>query len=97
PNQSLRVPASASLDIGAGNGFTLEAWIKPTDVTKSDPIFEWNDLTYWGVHFNMEPGQPFNSNPGPGELYANIPDSFGTWHQLSSPGGVVVSNVFQHV
>ena len=91
------MPASASLDVGASSGFTLETWINPTDVTQTHPIFEWNDLTYWGVHFHIAPGQPFNSNPGPGELYANIPDSSGTWHQMSSTGGVVVTNVFQHV
>ncbi len=83
------IPASSILDVGAGAGFTLETWIKPTDVTHSHPMFEWNDLTYWGVHFNVE--------PGPGQLYANIPDSGGFWHQLSSASGVVVSNVFQHV
>jgi len=96
-NQTVRVPASTALDVGAGAGFTLEAWINPTDVTLDHPIFEWNDLTYWGVHFHIEPGQPFNSNPGPGELYANIPDSGGFWHQMSSSGGVVTTNIFQHV
>lgn len=96
-NGLVRMAASSSLDLGASSGFTLETWINPTDVSQSHPIFEWNDGTYWGVHFFIEPGQPFNSNPGPGELYANIPDSSGFWHQLSSPGGVVLSNVFQHV
>jgi len=60
-------------------------------------LFEWNDGSFWGVHFHIAPGQPFNSNPGPGELYANIVSSDTSWHQLSSPGGVVATNVFQHV
>ena len=96
-NQTVRIPASAGVDVGAGAGFTVEAWINPTDVTQAHPLFEWNDGTYWGVHFHIAPGQPFNVNPGPGELYANITDSGGFWHQMSSPGGVVVANVFQHV
>jgi len=96
-NQAVVVPASSSLDVGSGPGFTLEAWINPTDVTQDHPIFEWNNVGSWGVHFHIAPGQPFNDSPGPGELYANVVDSYGGWHQLSSPGGVVASNVFQHV
>ncbi len=96
-NEAVFIPASVNLNVGAGSGFTLEAWINPTDVSQTHPIFEWNDGVYWGVHFHIAPGQPFNANPGPGELYANIPDSGGIWHQLSSPGGVVATNVFQHV
>jgi alpha-tubulin suppressor-like RCC1 family protein len=96
-NADVFIPASSSLDVGTGTGFTVEAWISPTDVTQAHPLFEWNNGTYWGVHFHIAPGQPFNNNPGPGELYANITDTAGSWHQLSSPGGVVVANVFQHV
>jgi hypothetical protein len=96
-NQAVFVPASPSLDVGTGPGFTLEAWINPTDVTQTHPIFEWNNGGSWGVHFHIAPGQPFNDSPGPGELYANIVDIYGDWHQMSSPGGVVTSNVFQHV
>ena len=96
-NGDVFIPASASLNVGTAAGFTLEAWINPTDVTATHPLFEWNDGNYWGVHFHIAPGQPFNSNPGPGELYANIVSADTSWHQLSSPGGVVVTNVFQHV
>jgi sugar lactone lactonase YvrE len=96
-NADVFVPADSQLDVGNGAGFTLEAWINPTDVTLMHPIFEWNNLTIWGVHFHIAPGQPFNVNPGPGELYANIVDSSGGWHQMSSSMGVVTTNVFQHV
>ena len=97
PDADLHVLASAVLDVGVGSGFTLEVWINPSDVEQTHPLLEWNDGTFWGVHFHIAPGQPFNDNPGPGELYANIVDSGGGWHQLSSPGGTVLSNVFQHV
>jgi len=99
-NSAVVIPASPNLNIGAGNGFTLEAWINPTDVAQTHALFEWNDSTWWGVHFFIAPGQPTygSSGPaGPGQLYANIVDSAGGWHQLGSPGGVVASNVFQHV
>jgi Concanavalin A-like lectin/glucanases superfamily len=52
----------SSLDVGAGNGFTLEAWINPTGQLVGDqlivpryPLFEWNDgstggtTAPWGV------------------------------------------------
>ncbi len=99
-NAAVFVPASASLNVGAGSGFTLEAWIKPIEVTNSTPIFEWNvgnGTSYWGVHFWIDPGQPFSASPGPGELYANIVDTGGGWHQLSSNGGATAPGVLQHV
>jgi hypothetical protein len=96
-NAAVVVSANSNLDVGNGGGFTLEAWINPTDVTQMHPLFEWNNSTWWGVHFHIAPGQPFNVSPGPGELYANVVDRSGGWHQLSSPGGVVTTNVFQHV
>ncbi len=97
-NQAVIIPASASLNVGTGPGFTLEAWINPSDVTLNRPIFEWNtgNNGSWGLHFFISP-QPFNTSPGPGELYANIVDTSGQSHQLSSPGGLLVTNVFQHV
>jgi hypothetical protein len=96
-NADIHVAASSVLNVGTGSGFTLETWINPTDVSQARPLFEWNNGTSWGVHFHIASGQAFNVNPGPGELYANIVDDTGRWHQLSSPGGTVLTNVFQHV
>ena len=97
-NADVRIPASPSLDVGAGDGFTLMAWINPSDVTYRHPIFEWNagdGTTYWGVHFYIDPITPYGLQSG--ALYANIVDSNGNWHQIWSSGGTAVSNVFQHV
>src|SRR5882724_3047123 len=91
------VPASSGLDVGSGGGFTLEAWINPTDVTQEGPIFEWNNDVWWGVHFHVSNGQVTTGSGGPngpGQLYANIVDSNGTWHQLGSAAGVVTGNAF---
>jgi len=98
--QSSQIKVSASRELGAGltNGFTLEAWINPSDVSHSRAIFEWNDgANAWGVHLNISPGMRFNVHPGPGELFANLVDRKGAWHELSSSGNVVVSNAFQYV
>jgi hypothetical protein len=97
-SSQLRIPASPAFGAGLTNGFTLEAWISPSNVTDSHAIFEWdNGVGSWGVHLNISPGQPFNVHPGPGELFANLVDSKGVWHELSSSGNVVRSNVLQYV
>jgi hypothetical protein len=92
-NAGFKVPASSSLNVGAGNGFTLEAWINPSDISQLHPLFEWNvgnGVTYWGVHFYV-------SASGTGSLYANIVDGGGSWHIIHSATGVVTNGVFQHV
>jgi hypothetical protein len=91
-NADVRVPASASLNVGAGSGFTVEAWINPSDVSQFHPLFEWNNGNgAWGVHFHI------SANAGPGSFYANIVDSGGGWHQFSSSIAPLTTNVFQHV
>jgi hypothetical protein len=92
-NAYLRVPASPSLNVGAGSGLTVEAWINVADATSFRPIAEWNDgQGNVGVHLWLGylPGQV-------GVLYANVVDSNGNSHTLSSPSGAVAANVFEHV
>jgi hypothetical protein len=89
---AVMIPASDSLNVGAGSGFTLEAWINPSDVSKLHPIFEWfNVETLFGVQLYI------SQDSGPGSLYANIVESDGTWHQMASPVAPLATNVFQHV
>ena len=40
-NAYVQVPASPSLDVGTGGGFSLEGWICLTNVNQPQPIFEW--------------------------------------------------------
>jgi hypothetical protein len=39
---SVEIPANTNLNVGVGNGFTVEAWINPTSVALERPIVEWN-------------------------------------------------------
>jgi subtilase family serine protease len=90
-NDDAKIPASQSLNVGTGNGFTLEAWVNCSNVNQLNPIFEWNQgdgVTYWGAQFYIAPN---------GVLYANIVDTGGNWNRIWSASGVVASNVFQHV
>lgn len=96
-NADVKIPSSPALDVGSGNGFTLAAWINPSDVSQRHPLFEWNvgdGATYWGVHFQID---SISFHAGPGALYANIVDNNGRWHQIHSAGGTVMPNVFQYV
>ncbi|HEX4343091.1 MAG TPA: LamG-like jellyroll fold domain-containing protein, partial [Verrucomicrobiae bacterium] len=92
-NMDVRVPTNSSLDVGSGPGFTVECWINPSSdsLNNNIPIVEWNDDTYWGVHFAID------NNGGAGDLYANVVDDGGGWHFINSGGGVLMSNVWQHV
>ena len=37
----MQVPASPSLNVGAGGGFTVEGWINPTNLARPQPLVEW--------------------------------------------------------
>jgi hypothetical protein len=94
-NQDVLIPASSNLDVGLGDGLTLEAWIKPSNITNFDPILEYNPgdgVTYWGVHLYVLPTGSSN-----GQLYANVQGVGDNWHQMWSSPGLVIPNTFQHV
>jgi hypothetical protein len=96
----VKIPANSSLDVGIGNGFTIELWINPTDVFIQHPLVEWgprqtpDDLE--GVHFwisvNSGTGQG-----GPGCLCGNVVDTDHVSHSLYSAPGIVRAGTFQHV
>jgi hypothetical protein len=87
------VPASGSLNVGAQNGFTVEGWINPSDVSAQHPVAEWNrdSSTIEGVHLWISVGS------GVGALYANLIDTGNSGHTISSAAGIIQTNVFQHV
>jgi hypothetical protein len=89
-DDAIRIPASTALDVGMGEGFTIELWIKIEDPTTSQPILEWND----GVgHLGLNLWTGF---AGEGSLSANIVDTAGASHLMSTSSGIV-SNRFIHI
>lgn len=90
-NASVRILQSPELDVGAGDGFTVEAWINPVDVAVANPIVEWNNGKGYETHLFV---QPVN---GPGTLYANLVGSDGANHAIASPPRTLVNGQFQHV
>jgi hypothetical protein len=97
-NQNVLISANSNLDVGQGDGLTLEAWIDPSSITNLYPIFEWNPgdgVTYWGVHMYVFPAGVTN---GPtGYLYADVQGIGDVWHQIQTSGDVVTAHSFQHV
>ena len=86
-----RLTASSALDIGAGSGLTFEMWIRPENVQSPGAILEWSDtVSRLGVHF-------YAASSSPGSLFANLVDTNGTAHSLSTPSGLVSTGVWQHV
>ncbi|HJT81552.1 MAG TPA: LamG-like jellyroll fold domain-containing protein, partial [Chthoniobacterales bacterium] len=95
--QQVKVNASPTLNVGTGSGLTVEAWIKPTDLTER-PIAEWNSATSstsWGAHFWTNVS--FSGLGGPGCLYANLKDINNVDHFFFSPTGLLTTTTWQHV
>ncbi len=93
------VPASPSLDVGPGPGFTIEGWIYPTAISASAPypIVEWSQDggVYSGQQFFVS-STLLNSS---GCLFAGFIESnnayAGDW--FASAANIVTNNGFQHV
>ncbi|HYG34662.1 MAG TPA: immunoglobulin domain-containing protein, partial [Clostridia bacterium] len=83
------VPANASLNVGAGSGFTVETWMR-VDTTFQCPLVEWSTNNAFAVHFWV-------NHPNTGCLYANLTDTNGTHHMIETPAGVISANTLYHV
>jgi len=95
-SSSVRIPASLSLDVGQGNGFTMEGWINPANLNLQ-PVFEWNTGIPAGNPDAVTGVHLWISGGGPGSLFANLEDTALVAHSISSSNGVVTANSFQHV
>jgi hypothetical protein len=91
----VKASASQTLNIGAGNGLTIEAWIKPADLTHSYPIVEWKSESKFGAHFWIN--VLFESRGGAGCLYTNLIDTDQVFHVMISPAGLLSTDAWQHV
>jgi ribosomal protein S27E len=89
-SSSIKIPASPSLDVGAGGGLTIMAWVKPSDVDGPHPMFQWSDsgnpLTFW---IGLRPSEN-------GVLCGTVTGASGKRFVLSHPG-VLASGSFQHI
>jgi parallel beta-helix repeat protein len=86
--------AASSLNVSAGNEFTIDLWINPTDLSVQRPLVEWNNSSGGlGVHLWQSVGGAQNQ----GNLFANIVDTLGNSHVIFSAPGVLAADTYQHV
>ncbi len=83
------------LDVGAGAGFTLEAWVNPADLSTNRILAAWGEGTNRvGVEFGFRPGA--DTNAPWGRLYANLRDRAGSNHVLEAVAqGLIRTHGFQ--
>lgn len=84
------IPAGTNLDLGVGEGLTIEAWVNPAST--SYPILEWNSGTgTQGVFL------AYSTARGPNYLEANLVDAQGNAHWILSPFLPTATNQWRHV
>src|SRR5947209_5086598 len=66
----IAVAASPSLNVGLSNGFSVECWLKPNDLSVRHPIVEWGDASSIGVHLYVS--HTWCGEVAVGNLFANI-------------------------
>lgn len=94
-DDSVKVPASSRLDVGAGGGFTVEAWVNTSNVEAWQPLVEWNNGIAYGVHLWLN--VDVDGLTGSGGVYANIVGADGAEHRLGSGAARLQPNTFHHV
>jgi hypothetical protein len=90
-NGYVLVPATPRLNVGTKGGFTVEEWIKPSNVASQMPLFG------WGTNTTTVAPWLWTAVGKPGCLYANVVDATNASHIVSSAGGLLQSDVYQHV
>lgn len=88
------IPVCPTLDVGKGDGFTIECWIKPTTVTVQQLITEYERVL--GTADGADIGIDFVIQAS-SILDANIVDVNQTGHEISTPANLLVAGVWQHI
>lgn len=85
----------SGLDVGLGEGFTLDAWVNPADLTTKRLLAAWGEGTNrLGVEFGFLPGT--DTNAPFGRLYANLRDRNGANHVIEAiTQGLLRTNAFR--
>lgn len=91
-NQGVLLPASPSLDIGRTEGFTMECWFNPSDLSSPHPIAEWNNGSY-GIELLI-------NAEGAGDIFVGnwtVSNGYKYFSLCDTGPGVVTTNGLQHV
>ena len=90
----IKIPLSPSINVGTGAGFTLECWIKPSDLSTEHALAEWNDAA---GHIGVQLWISISALGGPGSIYANIVSTAGGSYNFATPPNLLNTTSFQHV
>lgn len=85
---------AVGLDVGLRDGFTIDAWVNPADLSTNRILATWgNGTDHLGVEFGFRPGTLTNAPAG--LLYANLRDRTGTSHIVEAlTQGLIQTNAF---
>ena len=97
-NSFIKVPGHSGLDVGTGDGFTIETWIKPIDMDTQQPLVEWNNPQAAGHKFGLHLWINVERWGGSvrGSIYANLFDG-AAHHTILTDPDILQPNVYQHV
>jgi hypothetical protein len=90
----ISIPASTSLDVGPGEGLTIECWIRPDDLSDQHILAEWND---GGGNVGAQFQISIPLLGGLGSIFANMLDTGGHDHYFATSPNVLSLGVWQHV
>jgi hypothetical protein len=85
--------ATSELNVGAGDGLTIELWIKPEALAKKQPLIGWAGTTTPGVSLWIAPG----ANADQGVLGADLPDVTNHAHSLVTDAQIITRGQWQHI
>ncbi len=95
-----------ALDVGTRRGFTIEGWVRPTNIFKGAPLVEWNAID---MSAGMPAGPAGSQGPQfwlgdlstnaatPGALSAALWDTNSQPHYISTVLNALTNNGWQHV
>jgi hypothetical protein len=87
----LLVPFTPELDVGAGEGLTVEGWLRPDSVSGSQPVIEWGDsrgIIGAGLALSGSAIQMILTDTNSRSIRPVV---------IRSPAGTVAAAVWQHV
>jgi hypothetical protein len=78
----IAIPESSSLDVGAGNGFSLEFWMKPDAVDGNSDLMGWNrdvEILRYGRDLRVE----YKTEVTSGSFHSSAVLSTGSWTHVA--------------
>ena len=90
-NDSLRAPGDSALDVGLGNGFSIDFWVNSADVARNARLVAYhNGLAANGTNIGV------NIFQLAGNVHAQIPDPAGGAHEFVAQNALI-ANTWTHV